>query len=382
MDALCRPIAGEIDAAPASDAPFTDAQAPIVDGAVNDAQAGCPEGWWDCTYLRRRKLSFGNEDQAEALVGFPVLVSVNNNRIDYGMTQDTGQDLRFIDSDGAVLPHEIERWNEAGTSSAWVRVPQIDASSNADYIWMYYGNDAVADGQAEADVWTGYSAVWHLDTNPANGTFDSTANNNNGTANPAGEMGAANRVAGKIGRGLFFDGVDDWIQVAHSDSLDIVGDQLTLSAWVRMTATQTVDGGLIVKSSEGPVYNYHLGLQTEDTGNLRATTDGTGEAYLTGQGVLAVDTWFYVTGTYDGVTAKLFVNATLDGSQAATGNILSAPNDALLLGRRRLGDERFFVGRMDEARVAAVARSEDWISAQYLSMTNAFVTFADEESAE
>ncbi|NIM51397.1 MAG: DUF2341 domain-containing protein, partial [Gemmatimonadales bacterium] len=55
-----------------------------------------------------------------------------------------------------------EKWDEAGTSWVWVKVPQIDGSSNTDYIWMYYGADA-SDGQNAADVWSqGYVSVWHL----------------------------------------------------------------------------------------------------------------------------------------------------------------------------------------------------------------------------
>ncbi len=47
-----------------------------------------------------------------------------------------------MDANGTLLAHEIESWNESGTSYVWVSVPQIDASSGTDYIWMYYGNAA------------------------------------------------------------------------------------------------------------------------------------------------------------------------------------------------------------------------------------------------
>ena len=114
----------------------------------------------------------------ENLVDFPVLVQLDSSRIDYSLTQNDGADLRFVDRDGTLLPHEIETWNEAGTSYVWVKVPQIDGSSGTDHIWLYYGNAAAPDAQNVAAVWnSGYVAVYHLDDT----LQDSTVNLNHGT---------------------------------------------------------------------------------------------------------------------------------------------------------------------------------------------------------
>ncbi len=115
------------------------------------------QAWWDASWLERKKLPFKNADQTESLVDFPVLVVLKDNRIDYAKTLNAGEDLRFIDSDGStVLSHEIEEWNESGTSYVWVKVPQIDGSSTSDQIWMYYDNTLASDGQVVAGVWDTY----------------------------------------------------------------------------------------------------------------------------------------------------------------------------------------------------------------------------------
>ena len=102
--------------------------------------------WWDGSWTKRSKLTFNNSDQSENLQNFPVLIKLDSSRINYAATQDQGQDIRFVDSnDTDVLPHEIEMWDEAGTSYVWVKVPQIDGSSDTDYIWMYYGNSGASD---------------------------------------------------------------------------------------------------------------------------------------------------------------------------------------------------------------------------------------------
>ena len=112
----------------------------------------------------QHQLEFDNTGIAENLVDFPVLISLTPADVDYASMQPNGEDLRFVDADNAtVLPHEIGNWNPGGVSTVWVRIPQIDANSGTDHIWLYYGNPAALDGQAAATVWSGYAAVWHFD---------------------------------------------------------------------------------------------------------------------------------------------------------------------------------------------------------------------------
>jgi len=120
--------------------------------------------WWDDSWGKRVKITFNNSAQSENLQNFPVLIKLNSSRIDYEETKDQGQDIRFVDSnDITLLAHEIEKWDETGTSYVWVKVPQIDGSSNTDYIWMYYANAGASDGQNVEAVWSnGYVAVYHL----------------------------------------------------------------------------------------------------------------------------------------------------------------------------------------------------------------------------
>ena len=94
--------------------------------------------WMDPTWAHRRKLTFLNGSWG-SLTDFPVLLALDSSNIDYSKTMDAGEDLRFTDPDGALLKYEIEVWDELGTSYVWVKVPEIDASSNSDFIWMYYG---------------------------------------------------------------------------------------------------------------------------------------------------------------------------------------------------------------------------------------------------
>ncbi|MDX2342528.1 MAG: DUF2341 domain-containing protein, partial [Acidimicrobiia bacterium] len=111
-------------------------------------------GTWHLPGWRlRRSITFSNFGR-EQLDDFPILVRLDPVDIDYTRTQTSGQDLRFVDADGTPLDYEIEDWNTGSVSYVWVRVPQIDAGSTSDSIWMYYDNGSIGDGQNPGAVWS------------------------------------------------------------------------------------------------------------------------------------------------------------------------------------------------------------------------------------
>ncbi|MGH7408668.1 MAG: DUF2341 domain-containing protein [Candidatus Methylomirabilales bacterium] len=340
------------------------------------AQDCPPPGPSLCNWQYKRKLTFNNSAQAQNLIDFPVLVVLNSSRINYGQTQDAGQDLRFTDSDGVtLLAHEIEQWNEAGTSYVWVKVPQIDASSTTDYIWMYYGNASASDGQNKTAVWDGnFKMVHHLKetTGPHR---DSTSNANDSVAIDVGTQGSA---AGQInGADNFIRASAHNVDVADSGSLDMAAaDSFTVEAWVNTTFTA---GWQIVVSKE----NVGVGSEGEVqlwTNNGTASfwlNDGTNYARADSATGVANGAWHYLVGRWtEGSpgTAQIFV----DGASVASGsNSLGAIQTATPLVIGEEGDSNRggnFDGRIDEVRVSKTARSDAWISAQYKSMTDTFIT--------
>src|SRR3990172_12282946 len=97
--------------------------------------------WWNNSWGLRRKIAFNNSGQTENLQNFPVLIRLDSSRIESFRTQNAGEDLRFVDADDTtMLDHEIELWNESGSSYVWVRIPQINGASTTDFIYMYYDN--------------------------------------------------------------------------------------------------------------------------------------------------------------------------------------------------------------------------------------------------
>jgi MSHA biogenesis protein MshQ len=316
--------------------------------------------WFDSNWSYRKKITI-NASQVPNTnqTNFPVLI--NRTDLDWRDTanggkvgQSDGGDILFTAADEVTkLDHEIEKYiPSTGELVAWVEVPTVSASVDTE-IYVYYGNGAAANQWDIAGTWeTGFKGVWHLH----NDFLDSTQYNNNGSNN------GSTDATGKIGDGQNFAG-SQWVQAPHSSSLNITGTQITVSAWVRLSQLLGDDAGVVLKSSDSP-YEIHLGVESSETGNFRIDAGGSGYCRIN-TASLNVGTWYYLTGTYDGATTRIYLN----GNQAATcssqsGNI-NANTQPVVIGRRAIGDLRWFYGDIDEPRMTEAARSADWILTEF-----------------
>ncbi len=315
-------------------------------------------------------------EYAESLMDFPVLVKLDSSRVDYSQVQDQGQDLRFIDADGeTVLSHEIETWNETGTSFVWVRVPRIDGGSESDHIWMYYGNTAASGIEDATGVWSSdHVAVWHLNQTPtgsASDIGDSTAGAHHGTSQ--GGMGSSNQVSAAIDGGLDFDDVNDYVNAGNSADFDLT--TYSWSMWVRTDHSPT--GG----ENEQPLWNGDTQFQFNWNHNNAAYrgaalhNDGAWQPAQIATSLQA-NVWYFVSATYDGTNLRVYLNGSLEDTQAAGTPVTSTYNFTM-------GNDPFnlaFAGQLDEVRVSSAARSASWTYAQYLSDADQFITFGATEA--
>ncbi len=346
--------------------------------------------WWDTDWKSRQKLTFDAKSLSESLIDFPVLVPLNNTKIDYTSTQDAGEDIRFVDSDDlTVLDYEIERWNESGTSIVWVKVPKIDGGSTTDHIWMYYNNSLAIDAQNPAGVWTnGYMGVWHLDEDPSGPSpqmDDSTSNGNHGTT--SGMMTPAGSVEASIGKGLRLDGFDDLIRINDSASLDSTNDEGTLEMWLKWTNSSDGDHQILMSSSNRFTTGANDGYEWASRGNgdhFFNPWGGNDSNYNSGSNPFTDGVYHHVATTMRFSTKEvdIYIDTVpmtfTDANVSTMWSNLASPND-WLWGGNPDRSSRYFDGVFDEIRVSDVVRSTDWSTAQHMSMTDTFVEFGGED---
>lgn len=352
------------------------------------------QAWWNDSWSARRKITFNTSGIGENLIDFPVRVSLSSSNIDYSKTQNNGQDIRFVDGDGTLLKHEIETWNESGTSEVWVKIPQLNANSTVDYVYMYYGNSGVADAQDPTNVWeSGFRGVLHMREDPSGGApqlQDSTSYSHDGTS--VGSMVSGDQVSGKVNGALDFDATDDAVDMGSASTLDDMS-QLTVSAWIyprtlgetsnaRIAQKATATSGTSL-ANDGWV--FHVTNSVSNGLKFTSLFNSSHLEVISTANAITPNAWQLVTVTWDGsLTAsnvKIYVNGTevsYDFRGDGAGARASDAAQNLFVGNNSAGSASFD-GVIDEMRVANSARSADWIKAEYISGNNAMNSYRSEE---
>jgi len=326
-----------------------------------------------------------NSGGTQNLTDFPVLVRLNAANFDFSKAKPDGSDLRFADRDGVtVLSYEIEQYDSVGGQAAiWVKVPQVDQSSGVDHFRMYYGNAAATDAQSPADVWSnGYVGVWHMNSTTATEP-DSSGHGQNGNVN-----GTVGSGPGFIGGARIFQKAGN-IQARAEDlgsgvsSLD-EGNTITLSYWMK---AGTTNGAYQRTHGKDPNHaSYGVEYQRDNATNgmsARVDTSG-GLNQIKNIGTTAYDGNWHFTGVTlnNGQWATFFDSASSTAGYnhgSGFGN-----NSPLYIGSNGSGGGPWD-GVLDEFRFSNVARSSQWMNAEYRSQSGQLLSvtgFEDRQAAE
>ena len=317
---------------------------------------------------------------ATPLENFPVLVRLANDAPEGFLYEDcpTAAHLWFTDGYDAVLPFEADTWNTAGESLVWVSVPSF---SSATKITMHWSNDAgsVEDSPNAREVWTraGYNAVWHFSGSNAESVTNLVPSAMRGTPTYDGNVG----YPGPLGKTLWLDGSSD-LRYAVDPAWTTLGagPALSVSFWVRHTGSSPGYTRMVSCMSDwSKTAGYELTLQTSFTKITVGTSSGSQlqTDITTGPN----SKWKHFTGTYSGTTLKFYDDGTKKGE--GTKNVVATPTEVLTLGGTGgSGTGNPLTGGLDEVRIRRVTSSEDWIAAEYATMTTAnYVSFGDVEEA-
>jgi hypothetical protein len=188
---------------------------------------------------------------------------------------------------------------------------------------------------------TGLVAAYSFGAGTGTTAKDSSGLNNTGILS-----GAIWTTAGRFGRALSFNGVNNVVTVNDAASLDLT-TAMTLEAWVYPTATMNGWRGVIQKETTGAIVYY---LHANSSTNRPATGILVGtEKQLHGPSLVPLNTWTHLAATYDGATQRLYVNGVQVASRAQTGP-MGVSGSPLRIGGNSVWGE-YFQGRIDEVRV-------------------------------
>ena len=328
---------------------------------------------YECTF----NVKFVGYRGTSTLADFPVLIRLSKalNGFNYAKCAG-GANLRFADSDGNMLMHEIDTWDASGESLVWVKVPSLTKET---VIKVLYGYKGAGEQPAvtASDVWSnGYVGVWHLGES-ALPMKESSGVSTGFTS--AGGSGIVYASAGKIGKAVDFSGGNSSARLIADDDDDLDGFvDCTFEVWTKQDAAPDRSMGIFEKRKSSKednsyyIYNNHSSTApTKDGRNVfTACTNGTeGVTYPVGTGSNMMPVWGQwchqvfvrdATGTHRGFG---YVNGTKSGTVTQKTDPIYASAQPLHLGNNHSGAQ--FGGSIDEARISNVARSEDWVNASY-----------------
>lgn len=220
-----------------------------------------------------------------------------------------------------------------------------------------------------ADAPVGY---WRLGDKSGTVAKDSSGNGRDGTYVGGVMLGAA----GAIGDGdaaAKFDGTTGYVDLGDVAALKPA--QVTVEVWYRSTDTD----GMLVACPVTP-YGYDIWV-TETTGLPRWEFDGVSAAVrsITGPSSVADGLWHHIVGTYDGITARLYVDGVQVNSLVYNGGALEYAVGAVRI-NDRVGDiARRVDGPIDEVAIYPTALSAARIAAHYAARVTRRVGFQNFE---
>ncbi len=266
------------------------------------------------------------------------------------------------------------------SSDAPVGVDAADAQNTPDT-----GKDVITDvvGGDEVGPPPSYSATiladgplayFHLDEISGTALMDSSGNKHDATLVNGIALGGGGAFASS-GTSVHFNGlgyisIDDSVN-SNGTPFDFVGKaQFTLEAWVSIDSQPiSANGGFTIFSKEQYLGNSnYLGydlytappfaFQREDEPTDETEADST-------NGFAALDTWYYLVGTYDGNALTIYIDDVVVASFLGSQTSLPITNAPFLFGSETTTYGSPLVGKMDEVAIYAKALTPAQIAAHF-----------------
>jgi hypothetical protein len=318
-------------------------------------------------------LSLDRKDPGEVLADFPLLVVLDDVRADRRLFMSDASDVRFLDSSGNVLAHELEQVGEIGGAPlvAWVRVPTITGTSTQ--IVVRYG---VGAPPASSDsAWSSeYEAVWHLADADSSGASDATGNHP-GTAN------GTDTAPGLIANGRSFSS-NQLSVIVVPDAPSLGFNAITASGWMYLRTAPIAYAALVDRELDaGAANDIYLGDKLGQIFyTVRAGASNTGVT----TGSLGPGQWHHIAMTVDAARFAAYFDGVPLKSGPTAGALAHSPNPVMLgacrnnidgTNRTTIPDTDFIDGVLDEVRLENVVRSPAWIAYDVLAMQDGAITY-------
>jgi hypothetical protein len=234
-------------------------------------------------------------------------------------------------------------------------------SSNATYSGDGVSGVFIWGAQFEyGSVATGYTPTTTTAKTRGTTWTDLSGNGNNGTlVNGVGYVGTN-------GGSLSFDGSDDYVDCGNNSILD-VGNNITANAWFYVNSNSSYQPIVSKVLSD-----FSLGWEVANSSGAFRTTfrPSATQINLSVGGVLVIGNWYMGTMTFDGTTARLYLNGVQVGSTTSGGPVTLNSTQSLTIGRRVQGN--FYDGNIAQVSIYNRALTPQEIQQNFNALRSRF----------
>ncbi len=169
---------------------------------------------------------------------------------------------------------------------------------------------AVGTNLTAPDVGRGFVGYWPMDEGTGTMAYDQSGAGNNGAL-----INGPTWIAGKINSALSFNDSNSYVSVSDTSTLEYVGGNMTLAAWINVNSTETTGGWIFSKPwNGGGQYNYTVTLNSNNT--LSFGIVGSGSYSISTTAVIPSNSWHYIAAT---VNSSGQMSIYIDGNLSASG---------------------------------------------------------------
>jgi len=302
------------------------------------------------------------------LANFPVPVRISEARIGgfkYKHADSKGQQLVFIDTDGNILPYEVDTWDTAGESLVWVGLATLPTTGMK--ITMFWG---LGDGKEPFEytpkaVWdANFVGIWHMNASGTTGkTVADTTGRSDGTL-----VGSATSQAGLLGKSVSLPSPNpsSWITCGTKQPNSELAEGFTVEGWANASNY----------SSRHAMFGkkQFISVRTESKTQIAVTTIGKKDFYID-TSLPDAGNWFHYALTFRPNVAgglQFYINGALVNEQTTAvdkpGYNDPTSSSEMFIGRNEFSTDQYFHGLLDECRLSKTIRPGEWIAAEYESM--------------
>ena len=342
---------------------------------------------WIAGWGKRIKFEIDHTKVNSNLTNFPVLVNLGTTYS--GVFAELGNNYKkiaFMNPDTREEYYcEVERWDSTNKSAQlWVRIPTINSGTNTTFYMLYdgtHGDNTTYVGSVSSTagqkVWdNNFVAVYHMSQDPSTGgacILDSTSNENHGT--PNGSMTSADLVDANVGKGLDFDGSDDYVSIP-SAIYDTSDTELTIELSAKCDTT----------SSENRAFAYNNDGTYQKIVYNWGSSGKISYASYDGSTNHTVETTNYTVTSHHNLAYTAKESGTLYGyvdgimfSSTSCGSFNTTSTLGQNIGASRAGTTNFD-GIVREVRLSNIIRSADWLKTTHYSNFDQLLIKGSEET--